>query len=119
MLCKYYNPAVLLLSCGAICLAAKKSFVAPTINRISSWSLLIYLFHSNHFWITYGKYYFYNWLIDATKFRIFPCVFAMIIVYMASMPVLSIVYEKTVGKLTGAFSQKMITSYNKIISQSK
>lgn len=119
ILCKYYNPAVLLISCGAICLAAKKAFVSPAINRVSSWSLLIYLFHSNHFWITYGKYYFYNWLTDTLMCWIIPCIFAMIIVYSVAMPALSIVYEKTLGKLTGAFAQKMITRYYNTISLSK
>lgn len=108
--CKYYNPAILLISCGAICIAAKKSFVAPAINRISSWSLLIYLLHSNHFWITYGKYHLYNGLMTALGCKVFPCVFLVIMIYLVAMPVLSVLYEKSFGRLTGTISKKVILS---------
>lgn len=112
LFCKYYNPAVLLISCGAISFAAKKSFVAPVVNRISSWSLLIYLFHSNHFWITYGKYSLYA-LLSFGRFGFLPRVFLVIFTYLIALPIMSLIYEKSLGLITGHLGQKVTSHFYK------
>ena len=102
-LCKYYNPLILLISSGAICLAAKKTFFSSVINKMSSWSLLIYLIHTNHFWVTYGKYGLYQ-LIGVKGILSVLIVAAL---YIVMIPIMVFVYESSAGKLTGCLSGRV------------
>lgn len=102
-LCKYYNPLILLISSCAICLAAKKTFFSSVINKISSWSLLIYLIHTNHFWVTYGKYELYQRIgVDGIL-----SVLKVAALYLVMIPILAFVYEASAGKLTGFLSGRI------------
>lgn len=102
-LCKYYNPLILLIGSGAICLAAKKTHFSSAINKISSWSLLIYLIHTNHFWVTYGKYGLYQMI--GVKGVLSVLIVAAL--YIVMTPIIAFVYECSAGKLTGYLSGRV------------
>lgn len=102
-LCKYYNPLILLIGSGAISLAAKKEFFSSAINKIASWSLLIYLIHTNHFWVTYGKYGLYQRIGVDGMLR----VLIVVSLYLVTIPILAFVYEASAGKLTRRLSDRL------------
>ena len=104
--CVYINPVIVFLGIAALDIATKKEFYNRTINRIAKCSLLIYLFHSNYFWLTYGKYWLHGILMKIGIGN-FGAVMILIVIYSVATIVLSVLYENSIGKLSTGFPEKL------------
>ena len=112
--CHYYNPTIIIASLCIVSLYAKQVWYSSIINRLSSYSLLIYLSHSNYFWLSYGKYYYYGWMV-AHGIPILVSWVILVLIYAFISILLAEVFNHTVAKAVPVFYLKMsnITSHNK------
>ncbi|MDO4815598.1 MAG: acyltransferase [Bacillota bacterium] len=104
--CTFINPIIVLLGIAALDLAVRKEFHNRAINAIAKYSLLIYLFHANYFWLTYGKYHLQEALLDLGIGRL-GIVLIVIAIYSVATVLLSAAYEISAGKVTAALSVKI------------
>jgi len=106
LLCTYMNPLVLLLAVSLFDIFSKRSFYNKHINRFAGLSLIIYLIHSNYFWITYGKYECYSRMIES-GLQMTCAVFVLLGIYTATVVTLAVLYRDTIGALTKILSEKI------------
>lgn len=79
--------------------AFEKNFESRLVNSISSFSLLVYLFHANYFWLTYGKYWILQKMVNVGIPKI-GSVLLLIVAYIIFLPIISGIYEIVFGKAT-------------------
>ena len=107
--CTYINPLIIIMALSVICLAAfERNFESRFVNRFSSFSLLVYLFHANYFWLTYGKYWLLQKMVNLGISEM-ESVLLLIVAYIIFLPIMSGFYEMVFGKAT-LFISSMINS---------
>lgn len=90
----FMNPLIIFIGFSALNIAVTS---VPTysklINGVTRFSLLIYLFHANYFWLIYGKY---AWLLLLKNkgVSLFVAVCVTILCYAVATPFLSLAYTK-------------------------
>ena len=98
LFCTFMNPLIIVFAIASLHMAVRaKEFGLRSINNITCYSLIIYLIHANHFWLTYGKYRMIGTLQEygATSFA---AVIILIGMYMLFTPTLSHVYDDIFGE---------------------
>ena len=117
--CTYINPLIIIMALSVICLATfERTFESRFVNRLSSFSLLVYLFHANYFWLTYGKY----WLLQKmVNFGIseMKSVLLLIVAYIIFLPIMSGVYEMVFGKVTLIISSLIDSKISCLVEKNK
>ncbi len=114
LFCHYYNPLVIAIALSALNLAVRRQWKSEFVNKITALSLLIYLFHSSYFWLTYGKYWIYDRMSEL-GLPWYVSTFILIVAYVLLIPTISFLYDITIGKLTsGVFSKAVGFVMNKI-----
>lgn len=90
----FMNPLIIIIGFAALNIAVTSApRYSKLINSITKFSLLIYLFHANYFWLTYGKYAWLSWLSDR-GLPLLAAVCLTILCYVVATPMLSLVYTK-------------------------
>ena len=90
----FMNPLIILIGFAALNIAVTRApRYSKLINSMTKFSLLIYLFHANYFWLTYGKYAWLSWLSNR-GLPLLAAVCLTILCYVVATPVLSLVYTK-------------------------
>ncbi len=105
---RFCNPILIILALAFLSIAEKRNFYNKAINSIASNSLIIYLIHGNYFWVSYGKYFFYEVIFNIAFFKSKPLlitIFCIEILYVVIMPILSSIYSNSVGKISNAISE--------------
>ncbi len=104
LFCRYDNPVIILFAVCVLNIAVKKTFYNTWINKLAAFSLLIYLLHSNYFWLAYGKWWLMDVFVKTFSVNVLSVVFIMIALYTVSLPLLSLLYSKTLGRATDKLS---------------
>lgn len=104
--CKFINPVIVFSGIAVLDLGVRKEFHNRIVNSIAKYSLLIYLFHANYFWLTYGKYWLLGNMMDygIEKAGAVACLIA---IYAVATVLLSALYEMSAGKLTEKISTRL------------
>lgn len=115
--CTFINPLIIIMVMCIMCIAAfENGYKSKWVNKISSFSLLVYLLHANYFWLTYGKYWALEKLIRIGM-REIEAVLLLVVCYTVFLPIISWIYEKFLGKITSAVSElmesKILNYYNR------
>lgn len=99
--CTFLNPLIIFIGMAALNLAVTSSSRnSGPINGLSKFSLLIYLFHANYFWLTYGKYAWIEYLYN-NGLSLLEAVNINILCYVLITPCLSWVYSKLFNRGLG------------------
>ena len=117
--CTYINPLIIIMALSVICLAAfERNFESRFVNRFSSFSLLVYLFHANYFWLTYGKYWLLQKMVNLGISEM-ESVLLLIVAYIIFLPIMSGVYEMVFGKATLFISSLINSKISYLVEKNK
>ena len=108
--CTYINPIIVFIGIAVLDIAVHGEFHNPLINSVAKYSLLIYLFHANYFWLSYGKYWLWESMANVGIGKL-GTVGIVIALYVAATIVLSAIYDISAGKLTAAISDRIAESF--------
>lgn len=109
MFCKYNNPFIIIMSISVLDIAVKRKCYIRIINQISSMSLLIYLIHSNYFWLNYGKYKIIDILFGIVE-SLSLVHLILICIYVIVLPLLVIGYRITLASISVKISKILKTA---------
>ena len=76
------------------------------INELSKFSLLIYLFHANYFWLTYGKYAWIGFLCN-NSLSLLAAVGVTVVCYILITPCLSWIYSKMLDRVLNLTTERL------------
>lgn len=97
--CVFMNPLIVFIGIALLDIQTHcKRCNLNHISHITKYSLLVYLIHANHFWLSYGKYFLYEKL-NMLGMNILESVCVMVLLYFAGAFAIAIVYDKIFGKL--------------------
>lgn len=108
----FMNPLIILIGFATLNIAVTSApRYSKIINHVTKFSLLIYLFHANYFWLTYGKY---EWLLMLKNkgMPLFAAVCFTILCYVVATPLLSLAYTKIFDRLLNVLSEKICCLIN-------
>lgn len=104
--CTFMNPLIICIGVAVLDISVRSDPVYNMkINRLTKYSLIVYLIHANYFWLTYGKYALINKLQQ--YFSLFATVVCMIILYTTVTPILSWIYDRIFNNLLERISNKI------------
>lgn len=113
--CNFMNPLIILIGMAALNLAVTSSQGSNyLINGLSKYSLLIYLFHANYFWLTYGKYAWIEYLCS-NGLSLLAAVGATIVFYVLITPCLSWVYSKLFDRYLNWGTERLVALIKKVL----
>lgn len=103
----FMNPLIIFIGMAALNIAVTSSpRYNEIINGLTKFSLLIYLFHANYFWLTYGKYTWLSWLND-NGISVLAGVCITIVCYAVITPFFSLIYTKIFDRGLNMISGKV------------
>lgn len=103
----FMNPLIIFIGIAALNIAVtSRARYSNLINGLSKFSLLIYLFHANYFWLTYGKYAWISWL-NNKGISVLAAVCITIICYALIIPLLSLIYTTILDRRLDMVSNKI------------
>lgn len=101
------NPLIIFIGMAVLNLAVTDSpRNSNLINGLSKFSLLIYLFHANYFWLTYGKYAWIVYLYD-NGLSLLGAVGVTIVCYILITPCLSWIYSKMLDRVLNLTTERL------------
>lgn len=113
--CTFMNPLIIFIGMAALNLAVTNSpRNSNLINGVSKFSLLIYLFHANYFWLTYGKYAWIEYLYD-NGLSLLGAVGVTIVCYVLITPCLSWVYNKLFDRYLNSGTEQLEKLIKKVL----
>lgn len=107
--CKFYNPAIICMGVCLINISARREWRSKLVNRVSSLSLLIYLLHGSYFWLSYGKYWFYD-LLTARGIPMLSVTAILVVLYCLLTVSIGEAYQTTLGKTVEALTVPRIST---------
>ena len=108
--CTYINPIIIFIGIAILDIAVHREFHNVFVNAVAKCSLLIYLFHANYFWLSYGKYWIWECIANTGIGKI-GTVEIIIALYVVVTIVLSVAYDISIGKLTTVISDKIAKKF--------
>lgn len=113
--CTFMNPLIILMGMATLNLAVtSRPRSNNRINELSKFSLLIYLFHANYFWLTYGKYAWIEFLCN-NGLSLLAAVGINIVCYVLITPCLSWVYSKLFNRGLGFCVDKISVIFSRAL----
>lgn len=104
-----FNLFLILIAIAAFGLARKNHFKNKRVNHIAKCSMLIYIIHENILLRTYARPYLWHCIFDRYGHaHLFLWVFLYAAVWLLAALVLSLLYEKSIQKLTARVSEKIL-----------
>lgn len=105
--CTFMNPLIILMGMATLNLAVTSSPRNNNqINELSKFSLLIYLFHANYFWLTYGKYVWIGFLCN-NSLSLLAAVGVTVVCYILITPCLSWIYSKMLDRVLNLTTERL------------
>lgn len=105
--CTFMNPLIILMGMATLNLAVTSSPRNNNqINELSKFSLLIYLFHANYFWLTYGKYAWIGFLCN-NSLSLLAAVGVTVVCYILITPCLSWIYSKMLDRVLNLTTERL------------
>lgn len=105
--CTFMNPLIILMGMATLNLAVTSSPRNNNqINGMSKFSLLIYLFHANYFWLTYGKYAWIEFLCN-NGLSLLAAVGVTVVCYILITPCLSWIYSKMLDRVLDLTTERL------------
>ena len=104
-----FNPFLILIAIAAFGLARKNHFKNKNVNHIAKCAMLIYIIHENILLRTYVRPYLWHCIFDRYGYaHILLWVFLYSAGWLLAALALSLLYEKSIQKLTARVSEKIL-----------
>lgn len=104
-----FNPFLILIAITAFGLARKNHFKNKNVNHIAKCAMLIYIIHENILLRTYVRPYLWHCIFDRYGYaHILLWVFLYSAGWLLAALALSLLYEKSIQKLTARVSEKIL-----------
>ena len=104
-----FNPFLILIAIAAFGLARKNHFKNKNVNHIAKCAMLIYIIHENILLRTYVRPYLWHCIFDRYGYaHLLLWVFLYSAGWLLAALVLSLLYEKSLQKLTARVSEKIL-----------
>ena len=104
-----YNPFLILIAIAAFGLARNNHFKNKRVNQIAKCSMLIYIIHENILLRTYTRPYLWHCIFNRYGYaHILLWVFLYAAGWLLAALVLSLLYEKSIQKITAKVSEKIL-----------
>lgn len=104
-----YNPFLILIAISAFGLARKNHFKNKRVNHVAKCSMLIYIIHENILLRTYARPYLWQCIFNRYGYaHILLWVFLYSAGWLLAALVLSLLYEKSIQKITTRVSEKIL-----------
>lgn len=104
-----FNPFLILIAIAAFGLARKNHFKNKRVNHIAKCSMLIYIIHENILLRTYTRPYLWRCIFNRYGYaHLFLWVFLYSAGWLLAALALSLLYEKSIQKITAKVSEKIL-----------
>ena len=104
-----FNLFLILIAIAAFGLARNNHFKNKRVNHIAKCAMLIYIIHENILLRTYARPYLWHCIFDRYGYaHLFLWVFLYAAVWLLAALALSLLYEKSIQKITARVSEKML-----------
>lgn len=104
-----FNPFLILIAIAAFGLARNNHFKNKTVNQIAKCSMLIYIIHENILLRTYTRPYLWHCIFNRYGYaHLFLWVFLYSAGWLLAALALSLLYEKSIQKITAKVSEKIL-----------